>query len=562
MRSFFSRGLDWLADAARRVSAGRAHAASARSKGRAPDTARGTQWNPRHFDFEPTVRVGGRTRAPDFEKETQTQPVLREANSAERAAPAQTPRAPLRHPASPQAATEGAATQERQAAFPSDPSREPAAELAQKNESATVAQVAKRSANEARIATQNKALEWAEKRWGRLLDVLRFEPLNLPERWQAAQKEGLSEPERRLAPKNAKKFLDGLLIARRWEMLDALWSQLERTAFRAHLQSKAPSLARWAAGQIEESDLLPTKNPDLIDWARQKGAFEPDRLRPSHVADALSAGDVKRAREAIDDSGSRALRAPDAAQILAAMARKKELGGMPALGEGELSALWEVLGGAQGEGLASLAGLPPSELAWALAKLLDAMEETEAVELAILEQTAKINSKRAREIIGRVLAAQAASQERVGLLRGAIDRAPALMGVSRAQAMDSRTPAVVARVGGMRARAERGEGVSLSEAAALSGSKQAALALESMGAKAPDPKALKELTQSASKDIRRQVVRSQLAEDQAKAWRQTLTEWKSGVLGATTVTDLENRAREKFEQARKQKASPSRPPKA
>jgi hypothetical protein len=415
---------------------------------------------------------------------------------------------------------------------------------------------ARADAKSARAQLRESALEWAEARWDKLLRTLRFEPDRLEARWAREAREGLSEPERKLAPKNAKKFLDGLLIARRWTMLDALWGKLERSAFQAHLQSKTPTLANWAAGQIEEGDLLPTQNPDLIDWARQKGAFEPRALRHSHVADALSAGDAKRAQEAIDDSGRGRLEPPDATKVLEAMARKRELGNMEGLGQEQLAALWQALGG-EGAGLESLAGLPPAELAWALAKLIDAMARTEEAERALIEQTAKINSKRARELVARVLAAQAASQERVGMLRATIERAPALMGVSQQQAANARSPAVVARVGEMRARAERAEGVSLREAAALSGSEQAARELDKMGAQKADPKAMRELADSAAKDVRRQMMRSQLAEEHAKAWRQTLTEWKSGVLGENaTLQDLESRVREKADAARRERSRP------
>lgn len=385
-------------------------------------------------------------------------------------------------------------------------------------------------------------------KWSRMLKALQVSQSALLPAIEREISRGLNPSERLIEPQKEGLFFDGLIIGKKTEALDVFCKALDSGAVSARLMGKIPSLRDWAFGALKDDSLLRANNPEVVAWAREAGRFSPGKLRESHLAEAIEGGRVEAAKRELGDAGLDKLDAAQMGGFMEAFAQRKENGLSSGLDAQGLEAFAQSLGG-WAEATEAAAGLSKDQLMDLIDDLLEALQEEELLETKVFERAKALASKRAREIIAKAVATQAAKADRPVAMLAAITASAEALGVSPEKAARMKTEAARVKVGKMEVAVALAGGASLYEVATLSNSKraQAAIAGISTTLTSISSQRLDELVVDVEKGVRGLVMRaSGEAREATKAWRETVKEWKGGVLGKANMGQMQELVNEKI----------------
>lgn len=376
-------------------------------------------------------------------------------------------------------------------------------------------------------------------RWDGLLKTLRLSPSKLMEHLGRELAAGLSDPERRLALPREGQFFDGLIIGRKVSELDALGSRLDSASLRARLSSKCPTLAQWAKGESGEAGVLASICPEIVAWARQGGHFQPNELRESHLAEAIESGQERLTRSVMAEGGLERLEGDQARRFLDAFGDRREAGLSAGLDSGGLDAFAQAMGGWEAA-LEQVGAMSLEDAVNLIESILRSLKEESLADEKILKETNTKASKRARELIAKAMAMQAAREDRPRLLRSVLAQSQALLGMSSVAAANMRSEFAKVKVGAIVAPIQlKGDDMSLYEVAWLSQATGAQSELAKAGAKSSTKERQRALVSEVESQVRRQAMRSESGSQVSQVWRETLKEWKSGVLGEARLSELQ-----------------------
>lgn len=388
-------------------------------------------------------------------------------------------------------------------------------------------------------------------RWEGLLRTLRLSPSKLMERLEGELERGLSAEERAIAPPREGQFFDGLIIGRKVNELDALASRLDSKALSARLHSKCPTLAQWALGESSEDSVLGSICPEIVAWARQGKKFQPGVLRESHLAEAIEAGQERLTRAVLAEGGQESLTGDQARRFMDAFGERREAGLSKGLDEGGLDAFAQAMGGWEAA-LESVGAMSLQEAVNLIEALLKALQEEKLADEKILSETKAKASKKAKELIARAMALQAARADRPRLLSSVLAQSQALLGMSPAAAANLKSDYAKIQVGSIAAHIElKDDEMSLYEVAWLSQAPAAQAELKKAGAKAPAKERQRALVNEVEGQVRRQAMRADSGSEIAKVWRETLREWKGTALGGARMSELQKVVDRKLADIRK-----------
>jgi hypothetical protein len=404
-------------------------------------------------------------------------------------------------------------------------------------------------------------------RWSRMLKALQVAPQALMPALERELDRGLDQEEMLIAIPKEGMFFDGLMVGKKIDALEYFCSVLDQEAVKTRVMGKIPSLRDWALGNLAEGALLRKNNADTLAWARTTGRLRP-ALKEALFAEAIEDGRGELARRELQDAGLDKLGAGEMDKYMTAFAERKEAGLSSGLDSDGLDAFAQSMGG-WGELAQAAADLGFEKLMDFVEHLMNAVAEESLLEEKVLAKAKATSTKRVRELISTAMAAQAAKNDRPIALQAAIAARADAMGVSQEKAAMSPVQQARIKVGQMEVPLAIAGGVGLFEIAKLSG---AAGAQQAMGAVAPkstkiDSQRMGELVQATEKNVRAVVMRASGEERLAtKAWRETVKEWKQGVLGDVSMSQMQEIVRKQVAQAGQEpavdgQAAPARRPK-
>jgi hypothetical protein len=147
------------------------------------------------------------------------------------------------------------------------------------------------------------------------------------------------------------------------------------------------------------------------------------------------------------------------------------------------------------------------------------------------------------------IAAQSAKKDMPISLAAAIKEAAAASGKSVDSIASSPIETARVKVGGMDVKTTIAGGVNLSEIAALSkaGASSKVLATLTGRSEPITPARMEALVANVEKNVRQMVMRGNDSQKAStKAWRETVKEWKQGLLGDASVSDIKKIAQDKM----------------
>lgn len=395
-------------------------------------------------------------------------------------------------------------------------------------------------------------------RWTRMIKALRVAPSALLPALEREMAKGLSVAEREIQLAKERSFFDGLMIGKKIQALEALCSKLSAAAVSERVMGKLPSLRAWAIGALGEGALTRSGNPEVVAWARETGRFAKGRLREALLAEAIEGGRMEVAKRELGDAGIERLDAEQMQSFMEAFAKRKEAGLSAGLNAQALEAFAQALGGWTELG-EQAAGLSGDKLLDLISDLLEAIEEEKLMETKVFERAKANSSKRVREMIAAAVAAQAAKSNRPIALRSALDALSSATGMSVEKASQIRAEGNRVMVGKMEIFTKTEDGISLYEAAKMSGAKDSQRVLESLSVanRGIAPARMAVLIEDVEKGVRSLVMRAKGDEKvSTKAWRETVKLWKEGALQGVSLADMQEAVAAKV--AAEQKASAKR----
>lgn len=389
-------------------------------------------------------------------------------------------------------------------------------------------------------------------RWEGLLKTLRITPSKLKDHLTNELKKGLSTDEQKIAPKREGQFFDGLILGRKVHELDQLSMMLEGSAISSRLHTKIPTLAKWAKGDVGEAGLLASVCPEIVAWAKQGKHFKEGELRESHLAEAIETGQEKVMQAVLADGGLEKLQGEQARRFLEAFATRKESGLSEGLDAAGLDALAQAMGGWE-SALENVGHMSLQEALQLIESMLKAIKEESLVDDKILKETNSKASKQTRELIAKALALQAARDNRPQVLNSVLLNSQTLLGMSAAAAANLRSEYARVKVGSLVSPLQlKDDSVSLYEVAWLSQAPAAQEELKRAGAREINKERQKVLVKEVETQIKRMAMRSESGSTISKVWRETLKEWKGGLMGDAKMSDLQKVVDKKLEVIRKQ----------
>jgi hypothetical protein len=398
-------------------------------------------------------------------------------------------------------------------------------------------------------------------KWSRLLKALQVSQSALLPAIEREISRGFNPSERLIEPKKEGLFFDGLIIGKKTEVLDTFCKELDSGAVSARLMSKIPSLRDWALGVLKDDSLLRVNNSEVVAWARSAGRFSPGKLRESHLAEAIEGGRVAAVKRELGDAGLDKLDAVQMGGFMEAFAQRKENGLSSGLDAQGLEAFAQSLGG-WAEAAEAVAGLSKKQLMDLIDDLLVALQEEELLEKKVFERAKAMASKRAREIIAKAVATQAAKSDRPVAMLAAIKASAEALGVSQEKAARMKIEEARVKVGQLEVTIGLAGGASLYAVATLSNAKrvQAAIVEISTALGSISRERLDELVVDVKKGVRGLVMRASGEEREAtKAWRETVKDWESGVLGKVSLGEMQELVNEKIAAREQVKVQPGGP---
>lgn len=378
-------------------------------------------------------------------------------------------------------------------------------------------------------------------RWARMLRALRLAPSALLPALEREMAKGLSVAERKIQLAKERSFFDGLMMGRKIEALEALCSKLSAAAVSERVMGKLPSLRAWAIGALGEGALTRAGNPEVVAWARETGRFAKGTLREALLAEAIEGGRMEVAKRELGDAGIDRLDAEQMQSFMEAFAKRKEAGLSAGLNAQALEAFAQALGGWAELG-EQAAGLSGDKLLDLISDLLEAIEEEKLMETKVFERARTNSSKRVREMIAAAVAAQAAKSNRPIALRSALDAMSSATGMSVEKASQIRAEGSRVMIGKMEIFTKTEGGISLYEAARLSGAKDAQRVLESLSSSNREiaPARMAALVEDVEKGVRSLVMRAKGDERAStKAWRETVKLWREGAMEGVSLADMQ-----------------------
>lgn len=386
-------------------------------------------------------------------------------------------------------------------------------------------------------------------RWSRMLKALQVSPHALMPALSRELSRGLTEAERRIQPPKQGLFFDGLMVGKKIDALEILCSRLDAAAVSSRVMGKLPSLRDWAIGALGEGSLTREVNAEAVAWARESGRLVAGSLREALLAEAIEGGRSELAKRELSDAGLERLGADEMDRYMESFAQRKAGGLSKGLDAAALEAFAASMGGWSAMSEAA-AGLGFDKLMDLVANVLAAISEEELVETKILERAKTKSSKRARDLIARAMASQAAKTDRPIALRALIKAQADAVGASVERVAGLRVEGGRVTVGKMDVALSLKGGATLYEIAKLSGAAGAASMIESM---APSnskiaPERMSELVGDVERGVRFLAMRGGVeTRESTKAWRETAKAWRQGVLGEVSLKGMQKLVAQKIE---------------
>ena len=388
-------------------------------------------------------------------------------------------------------------------------------------------------------------------RWTRLLKALQVSRGALIPALERELQKGMQHHEKMIEPSKEQLFFDGLVVGKLTAVLEMLCVELDPDAVTDRIMSKIPSLRDWAVGALTGEPLTRASNPDVLAWARDAGRLKKGVLREALLAEAIECGRSELAKRELSDAGMDHLDSAQMQTFMGAFAQRKESGLSDGLDAAGLDAFAAAMGGWEAAGEAA-AGLGRDELLRLIDDLLDAIKDEELIETKLFEKAKEHSTKKVREIIAKAVAVQAAKNNHPIALKAAIKAGSDVSGVSPEKVARIKHEQAPIKVGSIDVKSGLSEGLTLFEIAKLSnakGSQQILEQIDKSSAKISSSR-MNELITDTEKSVRTVVMRSSGEQrESTKAWRETVKEWKQGLLEGVDLKQMQSIVNQKTDKA-------------